>query len=170
MKKIMFILSMVTMLPAWLVAQPGVLSIDNDQPAKKVKVHFKKEVPHPVVKLKAEKSFLESHRNAENVRWYDDANGYFVYYDIDGKKGKSFYNRRGNQLYDVLSYPEKFLSGRLREMVKGAYYMDYRITHVAEIRASGNTVHLINITDGKTWKKLRIQDGELELVQDYSIK
>lgn len=168
MKKIILVMSLLAMVPVILPAQPGVLAMENDQPGEATAL--KKSVPNPIARLKAEKNFLKSHKEAENIRWFDDADGFFVYYNRDGKRGRSFYNRNGKFLYDVISYPEQFLSYQLKELVKSVYYMDYRIMHVSEVHVSGRVTHLIQITDDKTWKRVKIHNGELQLVEDYSAK
>ena len=123
-----------------------------------------------LAQLKAEEDFLRSNKKAENVRWYDDEKGFFVYYTKDGNRGRSFYNKKGNFVYNVLSYREQFLPFKIKKWVKSVYYMDYRITHANEIRQDGKTVFLVQITDDKVWKKLRIEDDDMEVIEEYEVK
>lgn len=120
--------------------------------------------------LRAERNFQKSTEGAENVKWYNVPDGYFAYYTKDGKKGRTFYDRKGRFVYNLLSYPGKMLPFKLRDQVKSAYYLDYRITHVTEIHALGKTAYIVLVTDDKTWKKLKIIDGEMELTEDIRIK
>jgi hypothetical protein len=123
-----------------------------------------------LAQLKAEEDFAKWNKNAENIRWYNDANGFFVYYSINGNKARSFYNKRGNFVYNSIAYTEQFLPLKIRELVKSVYYMDYKITHVNEIRQDDQTTFLVTVTDDKVWKKLRITDEDMEVISEFGIK
>ena len=123
-----------------------------------------------LARKRAENNFTRSNLNVENVRWYSDPKGYFVYYTLDGNRGRRFYNKKGRFMYDAISYPEKFLSPELKDRVKSVYYNDYRITNVTEIHGDGKVVHLIQITDGRSWKKLQLANGEMELVEEFAAR
>ena len=156
MKKIIFILILMTIITSVTMAQGSNSSLgDEETPAPASQKNLSTGV---LAQLKAEKDFLRSNKEAENVRWYHDAQGFFVYYTKEVNKGRSFYNQKGNFIYNVLSYPGQFLSFKIKSWVKSVYYMDYKITHVNEIRQDGKTIFLVQITDDKTWKKLRIID------------
>ncbi len=160
-------MSLVVMMQALALAQPAAFTTGPEQP--KVSTLVDKPGSNPVARLKAEKNFLRHHKHVDNIQWFDERNGFFVYYNQDGKKGRSFYNGRGRFLYDVISYSGKFLSPQLKDLVKSVYYLDFRITHVSEVRTAGKLVHLIELTDDKCWKKLRVQDGIMELIKEYTI-
>ncbi|HUM65311.1 MAG TPA: hypothetical protein PLV32_05675 [Chitinophagaceae bacterium] len=167
MKKIILVMSLVSMMQVFALAQPAALNTEPEQ--REVNIVENKPGANPVARLKAERNFLKQHKHADNIQWFDDNNGFFVYYKQNGRKGRSFYNGRGQLLYDVISYPGEFLSPQLKDMVKSVYYLDFRITHVSEIRTAGKLVHLIELTDDKSWKKLRVQDGVMELIKEYII-
>ena len=168
MKKIIFVLVLMTMAASVTMAQGSNLSLNDDEtPAP----GLQKNPPVGVLaQLKAEKDFLRSNKRAENVRWYDGVKGFFVYYTKDGNKGRSFYNKKGNFIYNVLSYQEQFLPFKIKKWIKSVYYMDYKITHVNEIRQDGKTIFLVQITDDKIWKKLRIIDEEMEVIKEYEVR
>ncbi len=160
-------MSLVAMMQISVLAQPAAI---NTEPEKReVSTVVNKPGSNPVARLKAEKNFLKQHKHADSIQWFDDNNGFFVYYKQDGRKGRSFYNGRGQFLYDVISYPGKLISPQLKDLVKSVYYLDFRITHVSEIRTAGKLVHLIELTDDKCWKKLRVQDGVMELIKEFTI-
>ena len=168
MKKIIFILMLTIITASVTMAQSSHLSISDEETP--VAAAPKNISTGMLAQLKAEKDFLRSNKQAENVRWYNGEKGFFAYYTKDGNKGKSFYNKKGNFIYNVLSYPEQFVPFKIKEWVKSVYYMDYRITHANEIRQDGKTVFLVQITDDKLWKKLRIQDDEMEVIKEYEVK
>lgn len=160
-------MSLVALMQTLALAQPAPLNPEAEQ--HEVNTAVNKPGVNPVARLKAEKNFLKQHKHADNIQWFDDNNGFFVYYKQDCRKGRSFYNGRGQFLYDVISYPGKLISPQLKDLVKSVYYLDFRITHVSEIRTAGKLVHLIELTDDKCWKKLRVQDGVMELIKEFTI-
>lgn len=168
MKKIIFILLLLTTAVSVTIAQSSKLSLDDEEtPASVLKKNISTGV---LAQLKAEKDFLRSNKQAENVRWYEGAKGFLAYYTKDGNKGRSFYNKKGNFVYNVLSYSEQFLPAKIRKLVKSVYYMDYKITHVNEIHQDGKTIFLVQVSDATTWKKLRIADDEMEVINEYVVK
>lgn len=168
MKKIIFILTLMMITASVTMAQGNNLSLsDEETPAADAQKNISTGV---LAQLKAEEDFLRSNKQAKNVRWYDGEKGFFVYYTKDGNRGRSFYNKKGNFIYNVLTYQEQFLPFKIKKWIKSVYYMDYKITHVNEIRQDGKTVFLVQITDDKVWKKLRIVDDELEVINEYDVK
>ena len=165
MKKIIIVSCLFAIVPLLATAQPSIASLPTEQT----------EVPVTATRnlyaqLKAEKDFKKSHAGAENVRWYDDPNGYFIYYTNDGKRGRSFYSKKGRFVYDALSYPEKYLAPHLKDWVKSVYYNDYRITNVNEIHTLGQVVYFVQLTDGKTWEKIKIHNDEMMIVHSFKAK
>lgn len=119
---------------------------------------------------KAVKEFSKSHPQAENVQWYVETNGSFVYYSLNEKKGRRFYNGKGMFVYDILTYSEKDLPLDIRAMVKQTYYLDYDITLVKEIHTAGKTIYIIDIQSKSTLKTLRICNDEMEVLEEYKIQ
>jgi hypothetical protein len=118
------------------------------------------------VNIKAVKDFLKSRKTAEDSHWYIDARGYFVYYFVNGNKGWSFYDKKGNFVYNVQTLTEKSLPFEVRDLVKRIYYADYSIDFAEEVQTDGNTVFVVNISNDKTIKILNIFDGEITVLKD----
>ena len=122
-------------------------------------------------RVRAERDFLKSNTQATNIQWYEVPRGFLAYYKIQGNKGRSFYDRKGRFVYNIISYNEQFLPREVRIQVKSVYYLDYKITHVNEINHNsepGKPIYLIQITNNKLWKKLKIADGEMELLEEFA--
>jgi hypothetical protein len=93
--------------------------------------------------------------------------GYLVRFTTDSIQAKSAYDRRGHLLYTIKFYGESTLPFAVRDVVKRTYY-DYTITQVEEIEQPGQrTVYQVHMQDAKTWKNVRVCNGEMELVEDY---
>ncbi len=120
---------------------------------------------------KAKKNFQKLNKHVEGVAWYDISDGFAAYYFTkDQIKGKSYFDSKGGFLWSILVYGEKNLPKDIRIQVKSAYFLDYRITHVSEIRhitQPGEIIYLVQITNDKVWKKLRILNGEMEVIEEF---
>jgi hypothetical protein len=120
-------------------------------------------------RLKAEKDFLGAKANAKDVQWFNDSNGLLVYYTMNGYKGKSLYNKKGKFIYDIVTATEDFLPFAVKDQVKSVYYMDFKIASVNRVITGGNTYYIVNISDGKTLIKLRINNGEMETIGQHKL-
>jgi hypothetical protein len=166
MKKIISTLALATIVTAVTMAQKNSISSKNESaPVPNLEKSFSE---YAAGRIKAERDFLKSKKQVENVKWYEESNGYFVYYTNNGNKGRSFYDTKGNLIYNILSYQEQSLPHDIRDQVKSAYYFDYKITSVEEIQMQGKTIYIVHLTDNKTWKIVRIYDGEMEVIQEYN--
>lgn len=167
MKKIISLLVTVVM-TVTMGAQGSNLSVDDqDAMAPELTKNNRK---HGLAQLRAEEDFAKWNRNAENIRWFGDSRGFFVYYINEGKKGRAFYDKKGHFVYNSMAYSEQFLPLKIRRLVKSVYYMDYKITHVNEIYQDHQTTYLVMVTDDKVWKKLRIAEDEMEEIAEYGAK
>ena len=158
------VLGLFATVPFILAAQRSIASVSTEATG----TGFTKFRNEPVL-LKLEKDFWKTHEDVDNIDRYEDKNGYFIYYTKNGNRGKSFYNKKGRFVYDVITYPGKQLSPRVADWVKSFYYHDYDIINVKEIRTGGEVYMFVQISDGKNWNNLRIHDGEMELVQHFTI-
>ena len=64
-------------------------------------------------------------------------------------------------------YNEEKLPAEIRHRVKSNYY-DFSIYHVSEIRYNGKTAWYVTIEDKTCWKKIKVLDSEMEVVEVYS--
>ena len=119
------------------------------------------------VNTKAVRDFVKSYTNAENIHWYIDTSGYFAYYSTDGYSGKTVYNKNGDWVYTLFSYPEEKLSAYIRELVKSVYCADYKIIWINEVHNVKKTFYVVHLEDKKTFKNLQICNGEMEVVQEF---
>jgi hypothetical protein len=118
---------------------------------------------------KAVRDFLKSCANAKNTHWYVDSEGSYAYYSLNEKKGRRFYNKKGDFVYDILTYSEENLPFDIRDMVKQSYYLDYNITLVHEIHTEGKLIYIVQIQDKKTLKQVRICDKEIDVISELTL-
>jgi hypothetical protein len=120
------------------------------------------------VNLKAVRDFSKSCQKAENIHWYIDAKATFAYYYVNGNKGWRVYDKKGNFVYNMDTYPEKFLPYDIRDQVKRTYYLDYNIIWVQEIQTEGKTIYIVHLTNKTTWLNVRVGDGEMDVLEEYN--
>jgi hypothetical protein len=130
---------------------------------------FKISMAEPAVnpESKAFKNFKRSHPNVSNETWRS-SNGYaFVSYVQKGVKNKIAYTRDGQVDYSLMMYNEGQLPQPVRTAVKSTYY-DFNITGGQQLEVNNKTIYLVQITDGDSWKTIRLSNGELEEIENYS--
>jgi hypothetical protein len=116
---------------------------------------------------KAVKNFKRSHPDVSNESWRIENDYYFVSYKTGDISYKIAYTPDGHVDYSLKMYKENGLPSRVRSAVKSTYY-DYQITDVQELDLKTETIYLIKITDTYTWKTIRVNNGDLEEIENYS--
>ena len=119
------------------------------------------------VNSKAVRDFTKSCKKAEGIHWYIDARSTFAYYFINGNKAKRLNDKKGNFVYNILSYPEEFLPYSIRNQVKNAYNSDYTITWVNEVETEGKTTYIVHLLNKTTWLNVRVCDGEMDVLEKF---
>jgi len=124
-------------------------------------------LPPTRVNAKAARDFLNKCKCATNVTWYNcEGKGTCAFYDLAGKKGRRFYDKKGNFVYNILTYGEQSLPPEIRDLVKRTYYLDYTIDKVDEVFEDDKTIFIVNISDSKTLKTISVFDGEIFVLSD----
>ena len=54
----------------------------------------------------------------------------------------------------------------IRKIVKAEYY-DYTITQADQVKQDNRDIWIVNLKDSLTYKTVRIEDGVMELVQQF---
>lgn len=123
---------------------------------------------HPValtsesVSPKALKDFSKTCKAASDCRWYSyGKQGVMVFYQVGDKKGRRFYDRKGNYIYNILSYGETLLPPDVKDLVKRTYYQDYKINGVEEVETDYKTFFVVHIENDKKIKNVSVFDGEI---------
>jgi len=96
--------------------------------------------------------------------WYKLPKGYLAVYTEDEVQNRYVYDKKGNWVYALLTYPEKSLPADIRGLVKSTYY-DYSIGWVKEVRQGMETVYVVHVENDKEWKDLAVQDGEMQTLR-----
>ena len=120
------------------------------------------------ISTNAVRSFIRDYKNVPNAKWSKSANGLFVvYFTSDSINNSIYYNKRGEVEFMLLYYKEEKLPSYIRHRIKSNYY-DFNIYHVTEIRHNSKTTWYVTIEDKTRWKKIKVEDTEMEVVEAYS--
>ena len=117
---------------------------------------------------KAVKNFKRSHPEVTNESWSVENGYYFVKFKEGDVKNKIAYTPYGKIDYSLKMYiNEKKLPRSVKAAVKSTYY-DYKIVDGQELQLKNKVIYLVKITDSITWKTIRVSNGELEEIENYS--
>src|ERR1022692_1396105 len=116
---------------------------------------------------KAINDFNKVFKGATAVSWYAIKDGFLAVFTQDNNFNRAFYNKKGNLNATITYYDGKKLPHDIRAMVKSTYY-DYDIPYVEEVHAEGKVVYIIHLEDEKSWKKLRVSEDGMELIEDFN--
>lgn len=116
------------------------------------------------VSLDAVRDFIKRFPFATDVKWKKAENDYVATFSVEFIQTMVRYKGNGNWAYTINRYDnEKMLPEEVRVLVKKTYF-DYAITHIDEIHLAeqSNTIYLVLLEDDKTFKTIRVCDGEME--------
>ncbi len=119
------------------------------------------------ISTKAIKDFNNTYKGVTDAIWSKIQDGYVAWFKLHGIVNRTYYDKRGNWHFNISYYDEKNLPRDVRATVKSVYY-DYNITGVEEIRVEDKVVYIVHVEDEKTLKTLKIQDGEMDIMQEFT--
>lgn len=119
------------------------------------------------ISTKALKNFDKSFKGASNVGWYKISDGFSAFFIQNDNQNRAYFDTKGNLAYTVTYYSGKKLPHDIRARVKSTYY-DCEIPFVEEIHAGDQVVYIVHLEDETTWKKVKISDDGMELIEDFN--
>jgi hypothetical protein len=119
------------------------------------------------VNTKALRDFSKSFKNVTGEKWYTVSDGFFASFGDNGIETKVAYDKKGTWHCTVRTLEDAQLPSEIRDIVKSKYY-DSKILVGYEIKHSEGIVYIIKTQDEKSLKTLRVVNGEMEIVSDYT--
>jgi len=114
------------------------------------------------------KRFSETFPNAQNIKWTDDTNGYFVSFSQNGAFLKALYNKDGNFLY-TLKYSDGSALPTNIVMTLNEKYGETKIIGTTEITMPDKTIYNIKLSkDDKLYCLNILTDGSVVKEEEYS--
>ncbi len=120
------------------------------------------------VNLDAVRDFMKRFPLATDVKWKQVDDEYNATFHVDSNETMVAYKKNGKWIYTINRYNDaKLLPEEVRVLLKKTYY-DYTISHIDEINLAQqpNTIYLVLIEDDKTFKTVRVCDGEMEEIHE----
>jgi hypothetical protein len=118
--------------------------------------------------LKAEKKFMKAYPDATHAEWTTLGDRskmcrFFVNHDLH----RAFYTANGQWISTFSSYDGNRLDKGIRDKIKSVYY-DYSVVYADQIDLANNrTVYVVEIQDEKSIKKVRVDNDEMDVIQDF---
>ena len=116
---------------------------------------------------KIQKHFSRDFAGASAQKWRTAGKNFHCSFFINGLPEWVLFSKRGQLIYNIIFGTEKNLPSEIRKLVKAEYY-DYTITRAAEVKQDNRDIWIVNLQDSLTYKIVRIEDGEMELIQYFS--
>ena len=119
------------------------------------------------ISVKALKNFDKSFKGATNVGWYKISDGFSAFFMQNENQNRAYFDTKGNLTFTITYYSGKKLAHDIRARVKSTYY-DCEIPLVEEIHAGDKVVYIVHLEDETTWKKVKVSDDGMELIEDFN--
>jgi len=139
----------------------------EDNIAEFLSVNAASEVPSTTVNMKAVKHFTKQFGANNEAKWYQTSEAFVAQFISKGTETKVMYDLKGNWHSTLRTYNEDKMPFDVRDLVKSTYY-DFNIMVVYEITHTDNVTYILKIQDSKTIKTLRVRDGNMEVIGDYT--
>jgi hypothetical protein len=112
--------------------------------------------------------FTRNYKGASNIRVLDAAGQTTVKFDMDSISTSVRYDKNGKWRYSMKAYGEEKLDPDVRGSVETSFpgYMVFGF--VNEIKVLDKTAYLVMIENSKTWKRIRVVDGETSIYEEYN--
>jgi hypothetical protein len=121
------------------------------------------------INMSAMRDFTTKYKDVNNASWYEANGGYVAKFTAGEATTTVTYKKNGEWFYTITGYSEKKMPKEVRALVKSTYY-DYTIVNIEEIQVPNkdNNIFLVNVQDATTIKVIRVCDGEMQVLHDYT--
>ena len=119
------------------------------------------------INIKAVQHFMNTYKNAYDIRWTKLKNGFRVYFISDGIQTRIIYTMKGVPESTIRYYTEDKLLYEIRHLIKTKYY-DYIISIVTEVDYRGKVAYLVKMENKNSWKTIKVVNSEMEVIEEYS--
>lgn len=119
--------------------------------------------------LKAVNHFNKDYSLAKDAQWsvFADKSMMCRFY-LNNILHRAFYTPRGNWIYTASGYDGSKLNKAVGERIKSVYF-DYRIIYADQIDlVNGKTFYIVEIQDEKSIRKIRVNEDDMEIVQEFA--
>ena len=119
------------------------------------------------ISIRAMRDFVGRYGDVSNAIWHRSKDSYIAVFFRDSVQHRVVYSNRGDLNFIMKYYDEKRLARNIRAQIKSTYY-DYQIYIVQEIESPNHpTIYIVNLQGDTDWKKVRLFQGEMEVMEEY---
>jgi hypothetical protein len=119
------------------------------------------------VNVRAMRDFVSRYGEPDDVKWHNSKGSYIAVFFRDSIQYRVMYSSRGDLSYVMKYYEEKQMPRNIRATVKSTYY-DYKIYIVQEVEMPDHPpVYIVNLQGETDWKKVKLCQGEMEMVEEF---
>jgi hypothetical protein len=118
------------------------------------------------ISSKAISHFQRQYKDATNILWSTEADGYMARSSRAGNINRTFFDRKGNWISNIAYYDGDKLPADVMDIVKSAYH-NFTLGSVQQIDIMDKTVYRLDISSGHKVKVLTVCDGELRIVNEF---
>jgi hypothetical protein len=111
-------------------------------------------------------SFGRAFPSAENVKWSEDVNGYFVSFTQSGILSKVAYDPQGDFVYAMRYYNEANLPVSILLTMRKKF-ADKKIAGVTESSTLDNITYFIKVEDEKNWYTVRATTSGDAVIEEH---
>ena len=115
---------------------------------------------------KIQKHFSRDFAGASAQNWNIAGKNFHCSFFINGLPEWVLFSKNGQLIYNITFGTEKNMPTEIRKIVKAEYY-DYTITQADQVKQDNRDIWIVNLKDSLTYKTVRIEDGVMELVQQF---
>jgi hypothetical protein len=106
-------------------------------------------------------------KSLDGEKWFSFSDGYVVEFTHDCIPMLAAYNKKGNWEFTVSYNSEKDLPVEVRQVVKNSF-PDFNITRAEKVRVAEKTIYVLHMQNEKSWKNVRVCEGEMEAMEDFN--
>ncbi len=117
------------------------------------------------VSEKVSKAFKAAFKDAEDPKWFKLNKDFLVNFIMNQQENSALFRKNGFMIYHLALGGEKSLPSDVRKIIKPNYY-DYNITKVVKVSEADRNIWVVNLEDAKSFVIVRVENGELEEVQN----
>ncbi len=111
--------------------------------------------------------FTTRFKGATNINISEAKNAIFISCSTNGDFNRITYTKKGRWQHTVRTYENEKLPENVREQVEYAYPRYSIFGGVIEVHVANKTAYLVSIEDKKSWKRIRVVDGESDVYEEY---
>jgi hypothetical protein len=119
------------------------------------------------INVRAMRDFVSRYGDVDDVKWHNSNGNHIAVFWRDSVQHRVAYSTHGDLSFIMKYYEEKQMARNIRAIIKSTYY-DYNIYIIQEIETPDHpTVYIVNLQGETDWKKVKLCQGEMEVIEEF---